>query len=526
MRFWTFPVRARKFKRELLTVFSIIRYTILVQLTLNPSCTYSARDFSRLLFHFEKGVRRMSTLVMKFGGSSVGTTTGLTQVLSIVLTEQERWKRLLLVVSALEGVTDALIEAAHLAQLSNRRGYRRIVATLRTRHLALIEHLPLGPTERAALQADIDRLLYDMLDTCQSLADDAKRDESESVDAVVGVGERLAARIVAALLRQNSLRGVAIDATDLIVTDNVYGNATINIPVTRSRIAERMMPMLDRSIIPVITGFIGATVAGKPTTLGRGGSDYTASVLGLCCDADEVWIWTDVDGMMTADPREVGDARVISALSYDEVAELSCFGARILHPRMVAPLREQKIPLRVRNVFKPQQQGTLINEQGEKKGSAIKAVTSIAGLGLIAEHSGPLADISQMVDTTLFTTTGSHADVMISSQSSIKSFLCFVIPTTAGPDALHTLKLALEEKLEARGDSPEWLTRPVSVVTAIGSKLDELHAVTASVYQALNGVRILALAQGPSHCSLSFVTEPHDAEKSLLQIHALILSNG
>jgi aspartokinase len=158
----------------------------------------------------------MNTLIMKFGGSSVGTTTALTQVLSIVLQEQERWQRLLLVVSALEGVTDALIEAAHLAQLSNRRGYRRIAATLRTRHMALIEHLPLGPQERASLQADVDRLLFDMLDTCQGLADRRyadRQERSQRIEAIVGVGERLSARIVAALLRQNHLRGVALDAT-------------------------------------------------------------------------------------------------------------------------------------------------------------------------------------------------------------------------------------------------------------------------------------------------------------------------
>src|SRR5690606_18574799 len=169
----------------------------------------------------------MAILVMKFGGASVGTATALTQVLSIVLQEHERWDHLLLVVSALDGVTDALIEASQLALLNNRRGYRRIVATLRTRHLALIDHLPLGVNERNALQADIDRLLFDMLDVCQNmpsnLSDSAR---PEAIDRVIGTGERLAARIVAALLRQNDLRGVAIDASDILITDAVFGNAT------------------------------------------------------------------------------------------------------------------------------------------------------------------------------------------------------------------------------------------------------------------------------------------------------------
>src|SRR5690606_14081691 len=155
---------------------------------------------------------KMAILVMKFGGASVGTTTALTQVLSIVMQEYERWDHLLLVVSALDGVTDALIEAAQLAKLSNRRGYRRIVATLRTRHLALVEQLPLGTNERQALQADIDRLLFDMLDVCQELASYPSEEPVQAAfDEIIGVGERIAARIVATLLRQNKLRGVAID---------------------------------------------------------------------------------------------------------------------------------------------------------------------------------------------------------------------------------------------------------------------------------------------------------------------------
>ena len=427
--------------------------------------------------------------------------------------------------SALEGVTDALIEASHLAQLSNRRGYRRIAATLRTRHMALIEHLPLGPIERGSLQADVDRLLFDMLDTCQGLADRRYEDNesrSERIEAIVGVGERLAARIVAALLRQNNLRGVALDATDLVVTDNTYGNATINLPLTRERIVTNLVPMLDRRIIPVITGFIGSTLAGKPTTLGRGGSDYTASVMALCTNATELWVWTDVDGMMTSDPREVPDARPIPWLSYDEVAELAYFGARLLHPRMIGPLREQNIPLRVRNVFKPQQQGTLVGADNGRNQPALKAVTAIQGLALQAPHSGPLAGIAGLVEQTLFATTGSHADVMISAQSSTQSFVCFVIPTTAGPDALHTLRQALDEPIHS-SESDGWSARTVSVITTVGTRLDELHQLTAGIFQGMKGVRILALSQGPSRCSLSVVTEPQDAEQTLQQIHQLIV---
>lgn len=466
----------------------------------------------------------MSTLIMKFGGTSVGMTMGLTQLLSIVLYERERWERLMLVVSALDGVTDQLIEAAHLALLNNRRGYRRIVATLRTRHLALIEHLPLGINERNALQADIDHLLFDMLDVCQNMPDHLNEaQQPEAVDRVIGTGERLAARIVAALLRQNNLRGVAIDASDVIVTDDVFGNATPILPQTRERIATHLLPLLNRGIIPVITGFIGATESGKPTTLGRGGSDYTASIVGVCSDAREVWVWADVDGMMTADPREVPDAKVIPTLSYDEVAEMAYFGARILHSRMILPLRDRSIPLRVRNVFKPQQTGTLVHNGVTPAG--FKAVTMIQGLGLDAPYSGSLSNISALVDDRLSRITGSHTDVMIAAQSSSQSFVCFVIPTNAGPDALHSLQSGLASPI-SKIDDGIWSMRPVSVVTVIGSQIGDDHQMIGQLLAALDDVHILALAQGPSHANFCVVVEPQDTDAALDGIHNLIVNSA
>lgn len=466
----------------------------------------------------------MSTLIMKFGGASVGTTAALTQVLSIVLHEHERRDNLILVVSALDGVTDMLLEAAQLANLGNRRGYRRIVATIRTRHLALVEKLPLGQVELTALQADIDRLLFDMLDTCQHVSDNpAESLSAEVIDRIIGVGERMAVRIVAALLRQNNLRGVAIDATDLIITDETFGNAMPDEAKSCEMISRHLLPMLSREIVPVVTGFIGRTPSGKPTTLGRGGSDYTASILAVCARANEVWIWTDVDGMMSADPREIPEARVITELSYDEVAELAYFGARVLHSRMIGPLRRQRIALRVKNIFTPQQPGTLIHNVPASKSPSLKAVTSIPGLGLIAEHSGSLTQISALIDEVLLTTIGSQAEVTISAQSSAQSLICNVIPTTAGPDAVYAAKDAMERRLTQ--ERLNWTVRPVSIITAIGAQLNQSPYLTAEIFNVLGNVRVLALAQGPSHCSLSLVVEPQEAERALRQIHHLILSS-
>lgn len=465
----------------------------------------------------------MKTLVMKFGGSSIGTSMGLTQVVSIALQEHERWDRLMIVAAALEGVTDALIEAARLAELTNRRGYRRIAATIRTRHIALIEQLPLGNSERSALQADIDRLLFDMLDICQTMSDPkAEAEIPRKTDAIIGVGERLSARIIAALLRQNNIRGVAIDAEGIIVTRATPGHAVPDMDETCRRINAHLLPMMERDIVPIVTGFIGGTSHGEITTLGRGGSDYTASILAICVQATEVWVWAGVDGMMTTDPREHPDAVVIAAMSYDEVAEIAYFGARILHPRMVAPLRDNAIPLRIKSVFKPQQAGTLVSGV-PSSATTIKAVTSIQGLGFQRRQNGSLSEITAVIDQALYDSIGMQAEVMISAQSSLDTFFCVVIPTMAGPDAVHTALNHVNKAFAAyhaeRDEAIPWNVFPVSIITLIGTDLNLPSVLSGPGGAVLADIPILALSQGTSRCSISLVVETQYADIALTNLH-------
>lgn len=464
------------------------------------------------------------TLVMKFGGLAVGTTTALTQVLSIVLHERERWDHLLLVVSALEGVTDALLEATRLAQISNRRGYRRISATLRTRHFALVEHLPLGTTERQALEADLDRLLFELLDQLQEVADAAQADLSPTMtDSIVGTGERLAARVVAAIIRQNNIRAVAIDSHGLIITDDTFGNAKPDLAASSQRIQQNLMPMLKRGVIPVVTGFIGSTIDGRTTTLGRGGSDYTASVLGAAVQAAEVWVWTNVDGMMTTDPNDVEEAQVVQQMTYTEVGEMAYFGAKVLHAHMIGPLQMQDIPLRIRNVYKPSQQGTLITAKATGS-THLKAVTVIQAIGLTAEHSGPLSHITKLVNDVLQVAAGSPAEVTIVSQSSARSFLCFVIPTTSGPGAARAAVDMLKERIREDAFDPTWNVEQVSVVTVIGANIGRTPTLMADVLNCLGPANhVRAVAQGPSDCSFSVVVEPLNAYDVQTRIHDYVL---
>lgn len=468
----------------------------------------------------------MSTLVMKFGGSSVGTAGALRQVLATVANETSNWDQILVVVSALDGVTDMLFEAAHLARIANQRGYRRIAANLRSRHLAIIDQLPLERPDRNTLQAEIDRLLSDMLDHCRSIAQNLNEELSPAYsDAVVAAGERLSARIVAALLRQHEIRCAAVDGTDILVTDDVFGNAHPDLALTRQRVDETLLPMLRSDMIPVVTGFIGATPAGQTTTLGRGGTDYTASVLSALLDADELWIWTDVDGMMSADPHEFASARVIARLSYAEAADLAYFGARLLHSRMIAPLAERRLPIRIKNISVPEQTGTLVSSDDKDSAPAIKAVTSIHGLSLRRPASGSLAGVTRLVGNTLFKTLGMRSEVMIASQSATCSFICLVIPTSIGIDGVDRLQRAMKAKMAEYPEKMPWEIGTVALVTAIGSDLHRAPRLQAQLLDSLGEIETLGLALGASNCSFTIAVPANEAGAAVRRIHDLIVKS-
>ncbi|MCL4248937.1 MAG: aspartate kinase [Anaerolineae bacterium] len=459
----------------------------------------------------------MRTLVMKFGGSTLARAEGLTQLVGIVLYERERWDRLMLVVSALEGVTDQLIDAAHLAQFGQQRGYRRIVSNLRQRHLSLAESLPLDQTERSILQTNIDTLLSDLLAMCESLSNAAQKQAATDLfDAIIGVGERLTARIVAALLRHSDLRSVALDTTDLIITDNVRANARPDMEATRERMENQLLPMLERGILPVLTGFIGGTTTGKPTTLGRGGSDYTAAILGVCANATEIWIWTHVNGVMSADPHEVKDARVIHQLSIIEATEMAFFGTRVLHPRMLLLMRGQNISLRVRNLFAPQQPGTLVHNSTPELKDGLQAVTSIGAIALKTNSGGSLANITTLVDSVFFDTIGTQVEVTITTQSPSHTLVCFVVPIAAGHEAIHTLNSALEDHLQGLS---EWQVEPVTIVTVIGAQDAISLAGCVQIMDALANIPILAIDYSPARCGISMVINVRDTELALKRLH-------
>jgi bifunctional aspartokinase / homoserine dehydrogenase 1 len=466
----------------------------------------------------------MTTLAMKFGGTSVGNAEAHAQTAGIVLEQAESWDRLAVVVSAMSGVTDALTEGALTAASGDDQTYRAIVADLRVKHYRAVDELLDPNGERAQLLATVDEYLDDFATFCHSvhvLGEVTPR----AMDAITSLGERINARILAAVLRQRGAQSEAIDATELVITDDKFQNAVPLMEATRARVAERLSPLLDEGLAPIVTGFIGATEDGVTTTLGRGGSDYSAAILGDCLDADEVWIWTDVDGVMTTDPRIVPDAQVLPVLSYNEVSELAYFGAKVVHPRTIRPVVERGIPLRVKNTFNPTHPGTRINQKAEAAPSTIKAVTAIEGLSLVNVEGRGMMGVPGIAARTFAAVASQGASVLMITQASSEQSISFLIPTETVTSVINAIEDEMALELARKDIDRVWSMDDVVIVTAVGSGLRTTPGVGARIFGALAQaeINVIAIAQGSSECSISLAVAAEDAANAVREIHSEVI---
>jgi aspartate kinase len=277
-----------------------------------------------------------------------------------------------------------------------------------------------------------------------------------------------------------------------------------------------------------VTGFIGATESGVTTTLGRGGSDFSAAILGACLDADEVWTWTDVDGVMTSDPRIVTDARVVPVLSYNEVGELAYFGAKVLHPRTIRPVIERGIPLWVKNTFNPSFAGTRIVREPEATPGTVKAVTAIQGLSMVTVEGRGMLGVPGIAARTFTSVASQGASVLMISQSSSEQSISFVIPTEAVARVVGAVEGEMSAELARRDVDRVWSLDDVVIVTAVGSGMRGTPGVAARIFGALavGGINVIAVAQGSSECSISLVVAADAADDAVRQIHREVIING
>jgi aspartate kinase len=457
--------------------------------------------------------------VMKFGGTSVGDATCIARTAQIVA-KAARKNPCVVVVSAMSGVTNRLIETARKAANGDATEGAQLSNVLRSQHAAAVEALIPEPKERQSVMQKLDAVLAEARRLCDGTA--LLRELSpRTLDEISSLGERLSAPIVAAALVTLGLRSESIEATELILTDAFHGGAEPLMEPTRDKAQARLRPLLAQGIVAVVTGFIGATVEGKLTTLGRGGSDYSATILGAALDASEVVIWTDVDGVLTADPRLVPEARTIPVISYREAAELAYFGAKVLHPKTLNPVMEAGITVWIRNSFAPDKPGTKITPEGRSIGGGVKALTAIRDVTLIAVGGPGIVGLPDVVGRTFSTTADLRANVLLISQSSSQNDICFIV--SAG-DAERTVgALRKEFALDLAHHKVEHVTvvNNIAIVAVVGENMRGTPGVAGRTFAAMGreNINLIAIAQGSSESNISFVIEDQAVKKALIATH-------
>jgi aspartokinase/homoserine dehydrogenase 1 len=457
--------------------------------------------------------------VMKFGGTSVGDATCIGRVVQIVK-DASRESSVVIVVSAMSGVTNRLIEAAGRAEAGERDSFNAIFADLRAQHEAALVRLIQDPQRRNQIGACLDKIFDEGKRLCEGTAL-LRELTPRTLDLISSLGERLSAPLVAGALAETGVRGEPVEATELIVTDSCHGGADPLMDRTRRRSEARLRPLLDQGVVPVVTGFIGSTEDGALTTLGRGGSDYSATILGAVLNADEIIIWTDVDGVLTADPRLVPDARTIPEISYREASELAYFGAKVLHPKTLHAVAEAGIPVWIRNSFAPERIGTKITPKGRSNGGGVKALTAIRDVVLITVGGPGIVGVPDVVGRTFATTAEVRANVLLISQSSSQNDICFIVSAS---DAKRTVDaLRKEFAQDVAHEKVEHITvhSGIAIVAVVGENMRGAPGLAGRTFNALgrDNVNIIAIAQGSSESNISFVVSEHDVKAALAATH-------
>ncbi|MFZ0967320.1 MAG: aspartate kinase [Candidatus Acidiferrales bacterium] len=462
----------------------------------------------------------VSLCVMKFGGTSVGDASCIRRAAEIARAAGER-QQVVVVVSAMSGVTNRLIEGARRAEAGEEDHVSPLVHELKTQHQAALDALVQDPRARTAIASahagvlgELDR----MLRGTALLRELTPR----ALDAISGIGERLSAPLLAGAITQLGRRSVPVSATEVIVTDSHHGRAEPLMAQTHARSEARLRPLLNDGVVPVVTGFIGSTLQGVQTTLGRGGSDYSATILGAALGAGETIIWTDVDGVKTADPRLVPEARTLPEISYNEAAELAYFGAKVLHPNTLRPVTAANVPVWIRNSFEPEKRGTRIMAGGKSTGGGVKALTAIRDVTLVTVGGPGIVGLTDVLARSFAATSATRANVLFVTQSSSQNDICLVIPTADEKRTVAALREAFAPEVEEHTVDHISEDRNVAIVAAVGENMRGTPGVAGRTFDALGreGINIIAIAQGSSEYNISCVVEESTMQRAVKALHA------
>lgn len=457
-------------------------------------------------------------LVMKFGGTSMGSADRM-RTAGQICTEQHKQRPVAIVVSAMSKVTDLLLDTLRKAEAGDSAALEANLAQLEQRHV--ITCCELLPTDRQpAALSQLHSIIGDFRRIAQGVQMLGER-PPRSVDEAVAVGERLSALLMAAHLEAVGIPAKAINAASVVVTDAVFGNATPLMDPTREKAGSVLQPLLEAGTLPVVTGFNGATIDGRPTTLGRGGSDFSASILAAVLDATDLWIWTDVDGIMTADPRLVPGAAVLPEVTYSEAAELAYNGAKVLHPRTLAPLVEKGIPVWSKNSFNLSAPGTRIAPKVDAP-QGPRAVTSMANVALVSvAPADPELNAVQVMSRALAALAAANAEVLALTSSSYRQSFCFLIRRDELSRATGALETTFALEL-AHGYLKSFeVDENVGLLAIVGEGMRGTTGMAGRIFTAISqeDVNIIAIAQGSSELTIAIVVRRDGLEKAVRAVH-------
>ena len=464
----------------------------------------------------------MTRLVMKFGGSLLASPHGIRRVGDLVERVSKEGAEIVVVVSALGDVTDTLLQAATDARGWSEREILLTIDELKRLHLSAIEDSSVEKDGKTELVGGVEASLGKLKGTLSGISILGEL-SPRSKDLVVSFGERLSAPIVSAEIRARGMASSCLSGGEAgIVTDNTFGEAVPISGTTARSVRKRLLPKLARGEVPVVAGFVARSTSGETTTLGRGGSDYTATLLASSIGADEVWIWTDVDGILTADPRVVKEPATVPQLSYAEAEELAFFGAKNMHPLALGPARTGEVPVRIKNGFRPELPGTLITREQSRSRGVVKVVAFVRNVGLLTVAGETLQGRPGIAARVFSALASNRVNVLMISQSVSEANISMIVRRTS----LKPAEEALRRELKNQGIVVEGDPR-VAVVAAVGAGMRGERGVAAKIFEAIasRGINVRMIAQGSSELNISFVVNEADAEDAVRALHGRVVNH-
>jgi len=455
---------------------------------------------------------------MKFGGTAVDSGKKIVHITNLIKSYHNKGNEIIGVFSAVTGITDEILNISRYILKKDKNKIKEFIDNTRSIHVDIINECIKNNTHKAKALHVVEILLKEMESILNGLALLAEVTE-KALDHLLSFGERLLTPIISYSLLDKGINSVYLTGQEVgILTDSKYGQARPLIDTTKIRVKHNIDPLLKEKKIPVITGFIGADQNGNTTTLGRSGSDYTATIIAACIDADEVWLWTDVNGLMTADPRIVKQAKVLREVSFAEAIELSLFGAKYMHPRALEPVMDSKIPIRIRNAFNISNNGTIISKLPSKSSQRIvKSIIAIRNTALIDVSGGAMVGAPGTAAKIFDALARKSVNIMMISQSPSESSISMVVKKDDLDTAITTLDLTLVDNLIKNVKVNE----DVAVIAVVGSGMRGIKGIAAKVFTSISEkkINVIMITQGSSELNLAFVVNNSDCEKAVRSLH-------